>query len=577
MTSKHRVLYSVASYESIVKQKGYFIDKTRYLCKMEDHKNVIFLRPRRFGKSLWCSILECYYDIRREDKFESLFGETYIGKNPTVDRNSCLILRLDFSIIDVSDNLKDIEGNFNNHCNSRIRLLYKRNQKYFEEIPKINLAENAARNLAILCDDILGNDAPPLYVIIDEYDNFTNQLVRSHNDSLYRELTADDSFFKTFFKTLKSGRGDDSIYNVFITGILPITMDDMASGFNIGTYLTLRSEYEAMLGFTEQEVTTLLDRVYEDYQLDPQTKQEVLEVMRSQYDGYHFTDADGPGIYNSTSVMYFLDNFTSEKKIPKYLTDLNLKTDLSWVKRITTSAKENTTELVDQLIIQGEINYADQYLITKFNMNTFFEKDFYPISFYYLGLFTKKSEDKMQLPNLNMRFIFSEYFNELHHISLSDPFAETFRHFAKTADLEHLFAGYWKNYISQLPEAIFQKVNENFYRTTFYFLSTLNLSHLYTWNVERSYPQGRSDLEFVGKFHTDFAKLRYVIEFKYYSNAETKKKKDFIKNFKLKAKDSEQINGYCKGLLQEYPEAKIRKYVIYCFGNQGYRFFDVSD
>ena len=160
-------------------------------------------------------------------------------------------------------------------------------------------------------------------------------------------------------------------------------------------------------------------------------------------------------------------------------------------------------------------------------------------------------------------------------MDLSSSFGEIFSNFAKTSDLTQLFDGYCKYYISQLPEAIFQKVNENFYRTTFYFLCTKNLSRLFTWNIERSYPQGKTDLEFVGKFHTVFAKLWYVIEFKYYSNARVAKEKIVLKDFQLNPKDAEQIEGCCTGLKQEYPEANIKKFVIYCFGNQGYRIFEM--
>ena len=574
MNIKHRICYAEANYEEIVRKNGYFVDKTDYIRKMEYYKNVVFLRPRRFGKSLWCSILECYYDIRKKEQFETLFGHRSIGKNPTGDQNSCLILRLDFSVISVSDDIQEIEQSFNNQVNGTIKLLYKHNRAFFETIPTIDLKSNAADNLSNLCFDILGDEAPPLYVIIDEYDNFANQLVRSNSDALCRKLTDDNSFFKTFFKTLKSGRGDGSIYNVFITGVLPITMDDMASGFNVATYLTLDPDFEALLGFTDEEVNTLLEQIYNEQDLDPQTKPEVREVMRSQYDGYHFITPDRDGIYNSTSVMYFLDYFTQKKEITEYLTDLNLKTDLSWVRRITSSAESNTLELIEQLTIEEQIPFSPQHLSTKFNMNQFFEKSFYPVSFFYLGMFTRKDRTLMCLPNLNMRFIFTEYFNELHNTDLTSSFAGIYSHFARTADLPHLFAGYWKHYISQLPEAIFQKVNENFYRTTFYFLCTQNLSDLFTWNVERSYPQGKTDLEFVGKFHNIFAKLRYVIEFKYYSNARMTKEKIAIEDFQLIPKDAGQIEGYSTGLKQEYPEANIKKFVIYCFGNQGYRIFE---
>jgi len=143
--------------------------------------------------------------------------------------------------------------------------------------------------------------------------------------------------------------------------------------------------------------------------------------------------------------------------------------------------------------------------------------------------------------------------------------------------LEYLFTGYWEKYVSQLPEVIFQQVNENFYRTTFFDLCRQFLSPWFTWNVERSYPQGKSDLEFVGKYHEKYAGLRWVIEFKYYANREFKKKfGDSIEAFQLQPEDTEQIAGYVAGLREEYPEADIAQFVIYCFGNQGFRVFEVN-
>lgn len=148
--------------------------------------------------------------------------------------------------------------------------------------------------------------------------------------------------------------------------------------------------------------------------------------------------------------------------------------------------------------------------------------------------------------------------------------------FVNHPNLEHLFAGYWREYVAQLPEAVFTRMNENFYRITFYELCSRYLSKWFTWNLEHSYPSGKSDLEFVGKYHEKFAGLRWVIEFKYYSNAELRKLNTTIETFALQNEDTEQIQGYAADLRKEYPEAQIALFVIYCFGNQGFRVFAVA-
>ncbi len=575
---KKRVLYGTANYEEIVQKNGYFVDKTAYIEKLEEVGNPVFLRPRRFGKSLLCRMLECYYDINRREDFERLFGHTYIGQHPTPLHNAFLVLHLDFSTIEPTGMASDIENHFNHICNSRMKMVVGRNQPWFKGQVSIDVKDKTSSNLQSILNLILQNDdLPPLYVIIDEYDNFANQLITAHKDHLYHELTADDSFLKTFFKTLKEGRKTGAIANVFITGVLPITIDDMASGYNIANFITLEPEFEEMSGFTSDEVHQLLDEIYHDYEIDPTTRSVVEAIIKNHYNGYCFVTPEGKPLYNPTLLMYFLKHLCRYKTIPKRLTDMNLKTELSWVRRLTASNPQNTEEFVDQLTLHNSISYDEVFLVEKFNMFQFFEKRFFAVSFFYLGMLTLRDDFYLKLPNLNMQQIFVEYFNEIHHIDVSSRYSEMMQRFVNKPKLEELFAGYWEHYVSQLPEAIFQQVNENFYRTTFFELCSRYLSRWFVWHVERSYPQGKSDLEFVGKYHEKFAGLRWVIEFKYYSNTKFKTRKTSIEQFELIEDDTLQIKGYVEGLKKEYPEAQISQFVIYCFGNQGFRVFDVPN
>ncbi len=577
---KKRIPYGTANYEELVRDNSYFVDKTAYIEKLEQISNPVFLRPRKFGKSLWCRILECYYNIRQKDDFARLFGHTYIGQTPTPYRNSYFVLPFNFSTVDPSGTIQDIEHDFNIHCNVQLRTIIGQNKAWFQR-PSTELVEakeKAAANLKSILGFIGENNLPPLYVIIDEYDNFANQLIINHKDQLYKELTADSGFLKTFFKVLKAGRESGTIANIFITGVLPITIDDMASGFNVANFITLQPEFEAMLGFTQQEVDALLDEIYRDYEFDPATRPEINTIIKNQYNGYRFVNTAGDALYNSSILMYFLQDFCKYGTIPEYLVDMNLKTDLAWVRRITSSTplgENGTHEFVNQLLNNNTVAYNKNEMVDKFNMTTFFQQDFFPISFFYLGMLTRQDKLTMRLPNMNMRYIFAGYFNELYRINMATPYGEMMQSFVDKPDLPKLFADYWRLYVSQLPEAIFTQVNENFYRTTFYVLCSQFLSSWFTWNVERSYPRGRSDLEFVGKFHECFAGLRYVIEFKYYSNSELRKLKKTIKNFTLQEVDTIQIAGYVEGLREEYPKARISQFVIYCFGNKGFKVFAI--
>ncbi|MCP4702375.1 MAG: AAA family ATPase, partial [Gammaproteobacteria bacterium] len=230
---KKRILYSEANYAAIVRENGYFVDKTEYIPKLETVRNPVFLRPRRFGKSLLCSILRHYYDLNYASRFDELFGRTWIGQNPTGNQNQFIVLSLNFSVISLGSDVKQIECSFKRHCNARLRLLRDSYAGIVDDMPEIIMDAAVSDNLTELLSHLQRKTLPPVYVIIDEYDNFANQLVVSHKDALYRELTADDGFLKTFFKTLKEGRESGAIHNVFITGVLPIAIDDMASGFNV--------------------------------------------------------------------------------------------------------------------------------------------------------------------------------------------------------------------------------------------------------------------------------------------------------------------------------------------------------
>ena len=575
---KKNIMYGSANYLEFFTENGYFVDKTHYIPLLETVKNPVFLRPRRFGKSLWCRILECYYSVHMKDRFDELFGHTWIGNNPTPLKNSFLVLHLDFSIVEPGRDISVIQKSFDQTCNGKMASLLRYCSGWFNEPVMIDFEKSAVSNLESILRRLDQTGLPPLYVIIDEYDNFANQLITSRKDHLYRQLTADDGFLKTFFKTLKEGRKTGTIANIFITGVLPITMDELASGFNIARFITLVDRFEAMLGFTQSEVDHLLDDIYADYELDLSTRSEISEILRIHYNGYHFINPQGDAIYNPTLVMYFLVAFCeSGGRIPEFLTDLNLRTDLSWVRRLTSACPGSTEEFVDNLVTTNTTFYDRNFLLTKFDMQQFFDKVFFPISFYYLGMFTLQDRFTMKLPNLNMRQIFVEYFNELHHIDVSTRYTEIMQAFVMQPDIESLFAGYWREYVSQLPEAIFQQMNENFYRTTFYELCSRYLSSWLAFTVENSYPQGKSDLEFIGKFNEKFAGMRWVMEFKYFSNARLSEMKTTIEAFTLQEEDTLQIRGYAEGIRQQYPECRTLLHVIYCFGNQGFRVFEVAE
>lgn len=572
-----RIPYGIMNYGEMIQKNGYFIDKTRYIEKLERVQNPVFLRPRRFGKSLFCSMLAYYYDICEAHRFDELFGHTWIGQNPTETHNQYIVLKFDFSVIAVSENIKETEYAFNRHCTGRILETRYSYPSYMQDAPEFVPDEKASIALSLWLGFLQKTGAPQVFVIIDEYDNFVNQYITSHQDHIYEEITTGDSFLRTFFKALKEGRQTGALANVFITGVLPIAIDDLTSSYNIASFITLDPVFEHMLGFTQVEVTELVDKVYQDFHLDPNTRGEVKDLIKNQYNGYHFVNTDSESVYNPNMLMYFLRQLSEHKMIPADLFDLNMRTDLTWIRRLTRGNEKNTRELVRQLTTDESIPFNRKALVSQFNLNEFFDPAFYPVSLFYLGLLTRKDEFDLMIPNLSMKEIAVEYFNEVFRIDLGqEKYTSMMQGFIRNPDLTQLFSDYWRLYVSQLPEAIFSQVNENFYRTTFFELCSRYLSTWFVWNVERSYPKGRTDLEFVGKFNEKFAGLRWVIEFKYFSNTEWTGMKTSIEDFSVREEDTVQIRGYAEGLRNEYPEADIRLFVIYCIGNQGFSVFDVT-
>ena len=310
--------------------------------------------------------------------------------------------------------------------------------------------------------------------------------------------------------------------------------------------------------------------------LDPSTRDQVDEVIKNMYDGYHFVKTSSPAVYNSTMLMFFFRQFTELKSIPDNLFDKNLRTDLEWVRRLTMGKAEILEEFVSRLTVHETVSYSRKALSSQFNLHEFFEPAFYPVSLFYLGILTLKDEFALTITNLSMKEMVVEYFNDIFRMDVGlEKYEQMMREFVSHPDLTRLFSVYWRLYIGQLPESVFMQVNENFYRTTFYELCSRYLSPWFTWNVERSYPEGRSDLEFVGKFNERFAGLRWIIEFKYYSGAEFSRFNRTPETFELQPEHEQQVQGYGKGLIREYPQADIRLFVIYCFGNMGFRVFEV--
>ena len=563
--------YAVANYADLRDRGFYYVDKTDYIPRLEAYNAPVFLRPRRFGKSLLVSTLAHYYDRTLAHRFEDLFGGTYIGSHPTPEHNRYMIIRYDFSAMVMADNMEGLEQNFNILNRGPVEIMVTHNRDLFGDF-QFSTRENAAQMLEEALAYARAHDLPPVYILIDEYDNFTNQLLTSYNDPLYEKVTTADSFLRTFFKVIKKGIGEGSIRTCFCTGVLPVTMDDLTSGYNIAEILTLESDFINMLGFTHAETDAYLRYVLDKYTGSQERYDEIWQLIVNNYDGYRFSPK-GEKLFNATILTYFLKKFAVNKgEVPEEMIDENLRTDIGWLRRLTLSL-ENSKAMLDALVIDNGLYYNVADLSSKFNKQKFFDKNFYPVSLFYLGMTTLQNGFRMTLPNLTMRSIYMDYYNVLNRIDGgANRYVPTYERFVDERDFESLVRNYFEQYLGQFPAQVFDKINENFIRCSFFELVSRYLSSCYTFAIEQNNSEGRADFEMTGIPGTDYYTDDRLVEFKYY------KAKEAEKMLELDAplpEHVEQVHRYAEDTLRHFPNYKVRTYVVYICANRGWKCWEV--
>lgn len=563
--------YAVADFIDLRERGFYYVDKTDYIPKLEDYNAPVFLRPRRFGKSLLVSTLACYYDRTKAHRFEELFGGTWIGSHPTKEHNQYMIIRYDFSKMVMANSIEGLAQNFNDLNCGPVDLMVEHNRDLFGDF-QFTTRRDASKMLEEVLNYARSHGFPKVYILIDEYDNFTNQLLTAYNDPLYEEVTTNDSFLRTFFKVIKAGIGEGSIRTCFCTGVLPVTMDDLTSGYNIAEILTLEPGFMNMLGFTYEETEVYLRYVLDKYSTGQDRYNEIWQLIVSNYDGYRFRP-NGDRLFNATILTYFFKKFAANAgSIPDELVDENLRTDINWIRRLTLSL-DNAKAMLDALVIDDELSYNVADLSSKFNKKKFFDKDFYPVSLFYLGMTTLKNSYRMVLPNMTMRSVYMDYYNQLNRIEgNAQRYVPTYERYDADRCLEPLVQNYFEQYLGQFPAQVFDKMNENFIRCSFYELVSRYLSSCYTFAIEQNNLVGRSDFEMTGIPGTDYYTDDRVVEFKYYRAKEAEKMLALTEPL---AEHIVQVKKYGEDTKRKFPNYHVRTYVVYICANKGWKCWEV--
>ena len=337
--------YGMADFRAM-RLGGYlYVDKTRFLRDLEGERYAFLLRPRRFGKTCLLSILEHYYSRTRQDEFETLFAGTAIGREPTAERGRHVVLRFNFSAFD--DTLSTLRERFEGYCQTRLRGALEANADLFpppvaERVLSSPGVDGKLNELFLHAE----RERIPLCVLIDEYDNFANTVLAHDGLDAYHAFTHGGGFLRNFFATLKAGTESANLERLFITGVSPVTMDDVTSGFNIGTNLSFDRKYNELLGFTEAEVRRLVD-LYSERDVFKQEADTALTTMREWYNGYRFATGADEVVYNTDMVLYYLKHSIANAAGPERLIDDNVRIDYQKLRHLLVVNREASSSATD--------------------------------------------------------------------------------------------------------------------------------------------------------------------------------------------------------------------------------------
>ena len=408
--------YAQADFATLVKENKLYIDRTSYIRQIENESNtnLLFVRPRRFGKSLWISILMYYYDVQYKERFESLFGHLAIGKNPTPLRNAYMILSFQFAGIDVETESSTFYG-FRQNVMTGILLCMSAYSSYFseEEKDKIEAIDTAANMMQTFFRLYKEKNIPlPIYILIDEYDQFANELLSLDADR-FQTIVGLSGYVRKYYEIIKYAANMGLVNRFFATGVSPLTVDSLTSGFNITSSLSLETDFHNLLGFKESEVVSILQQV-------GATKSNIPVLMtdlKAWYNGYKFNPEAEERLYNSDMIMYFASHYEKQQRYPRKMLDANIATDYSKVKKIFNiqGREQEFIPILKELTTEGVLSAP----ITEFfnlELNNFTENDLISLLFY-MGWVTIKEESEgefvFNMPNRVVQELYYNYFIDI--------------------------------------------------------------------------------------------------------------------------------------------------------------------
>ena len=514
--------YGVADFLSLRERNMYYVDKTMYLEELEQQpSNLFFIRPRRFGKSLFISMMRAYYDKLMATDFDSLFGDLWVGQHPTPLKNRYQVLYLDFSR--AGGNMERLEENFNTYCCQRLDEFIRAYRadypdemveeflRYDESTYKFNLLNNYAQRLR-----------HPLYLIVDEYDNFTNIVLNEQGEAVYHAITHADGFYRDTFKLFKG-----MFERIFLTGVSPVTLDDLTSGFNIGWHISTHPRFDKMLGFSTEDVRQMFAYYKAAGRLPADCDVEAtIDEMKPWYDNYCFAEEclnSDIRVFNCDMVLYYLSHYASSGCPPKQMLDPNTKTDYNKLRRLLQFDKLDGDRkgLLMKIAEEGQIV---RDLVLSFPARELTNPEIFPSLLFYYGMLTivgtYGSQLVLGIPNNNVRKQYYEYLLENYQ-----PMSDVSLSQLKTFFTQMAFEGQWQGALRYIAEAYnrcssVRDAIEGERNIQGFFLAYLSLNDYYLTAPELELTHGFCDFFLLPDLTHYASKHSYIVEIKYLSKSD---------------------------------------------------------
>ena len=542
METVKQIPYGVADFESVMNQNLYYVDKTMYMAELENQpRTLIFIRPRRFGKSLFISMMRAYYDKSKAKDFDTFFGSLWIGSHPTPLSNHYQVLYLDFSRID--GNIDVLEEKFNSYCCDQLNDFI---DTYRDDYPKERVEEflrsdDYGQKLNLLLN-MSRKYNQPLYLIIDEYDSFTNIVFSEQVEETYFKTSLIGRFYSHVFKLFKG-----MFERIFLTGVSPVTLDDLTSGFNIGWNVSMAPELDKMLGFSTEDVRQMFTYYKEAGQLPADCDIEaMIAEMKPWYDNYCFAKEcleSDIRVFNCDIVLYYLRNYITYKHSPETMLDPNTKTDYKKLNMLIQLDKLDGDRkgVMMEIMEKGEIAAT---LIPSFSANEMTDPETFPSLLFYYGMLTIKgtrgSRIILGIPNNNVR---KQYYNYILKQYAQYKIVNVNK--LQIAFVKMSLDGLWQEPLQYMADCYKQLSAvrdsiEGERNIQGFFLAYLSLNDYYITAPEVEFNHGYCDFFLLPNMTHNQANHSYILELKYLSKSDYSEEK--AENQWAEA--VEQINGY---------------------------------